>query len=283
MKKALAYSIKPATDISPIGKGYLIYDDQQQLMQNHIGSVYPSLPKNVAQILANDINEIITKDTFLRKGKIREKLSPEEVTHQPNFRLIRQEQERMSFSVCVQNTHMAIENEPDFSIQLDKLIQWDFLYRMSPGPKEKMKQVIASKQAIRWLGKDWKDLQGNYAGSLEEMEELEIPFVSQILIDRLKIELESMNLEEKVAVWFLYEFFERFSITMPILWVKGIIRSVDLENSYYSLSSDSSMEEVQKIRTEEGDFVQRRLSYLKKYLNALKLTLKKQKIPCAGY
>jgi len=154
---------------------------------------------------------------------------------------------------------------------------------MSPDPKEKMKQVIASKEAIRWLGEDWKDLQGNYAGSLEEMEELEIPFVSQILFDRLNTELESMNLEEKVAVWFLYEFFQRFSITMPILWVKGIIRSDNFENSYYALSSDFSLEEVQKIRTEEGDFVQRRLSHLKKYLNAWKSTLKKQKIPCAGY
>ena len=283
MERPPEYTILPILKSVRGEEGFLIITDFQEPMQNHLGKDYAPLPKKIAQILAEDINEILLEDTLLDEVKNQKKINSEEVTPHSNYKLIRQEQERMSFSVCVQNTLLAIENEPDFPVQLEKLIQWDFLYRMSPDPNEKMKQVVASKDAINWLGKDWKDLQGNYAGSLEEMEELEIPFVSQVLIDRLKIELESMNLEEKVAVWFLYEFFQRFSITMSILWVKGIIRGYTLEESYYQFTADFSLEEIKKIRAEEGDLVQRRLSHLKKYLNALKSIKKKQKIPSAGY
>lgn len=279
MEITTAYTILPISKGLGGEGGFLIITDFQEPMQNHLGIDYPPLPKKIAELLVEDINEILLEDTLLEEVKNQKKSNPEEVTLHPNFRFIRQEQERMSFSVCVQNTLLAMENEPDFSVQLDRLIQWDFLYRMSSGPKEKMKQIIAARHAIKWLGKDWKDLQGNYAGSLEEMEELEIPFVSQELIDRLKIELESMNLEEKVAVYFLFEFFQRFSITMSILWVKGIIRGCKVEDSYFVFAADLSPEEIKKIRAEEGNLVQRRLSHLKKYLNAVKSIQKKQKYP----
>jgi hypothetical protein len=142
---------------------------------------------------------------------------------------------------------------------------------MSPGPKEKMEQMEAAHEAIHWLGKDWVDLPGNYARTFEDMEADEIPFVPQSILDRLNTEVATMTKPEQVAVWYLYEFFNRYSITIPILWVKGALSSTCLEESYYVFSSDVSLKSLRLKRKKGENFIQRRLAYLRQYLQAFRL------------
>lgn len=274
MEKPPKYSIFPASEIYPEGKGFLIQDDNLLPIAGH--PEYGDLPasKKVANILVKDINDIILLDAYLDEGDPKKGYTYSEVSKHPKFRDIRKKQEQMSFALSVHRTLKGVQNDPKFRLELEHVIQWDFLYRMSPGPIEKMEQIQATAPAIQWLGKDWVDLPGNYVSTLEEMEADEIPFVPQIILDRLYAEIAGMTLPEQVAVWYLYEFFQRFSITIPILWVKGIVSSVCLEDSYYVLASDFSLKEIRSIRKQEGDFVQKRLGYLRRYLKATRSHMK---------
>lgn len=268
MEKPPKYFISSKSEVFHEKKGYLIYNDNHQIMINHSGMIYPPMSKRLANVLVNDINEILLLDVYLDEGNPKKGFTYSEVNKHFKFREIRNKQELMSFAVCVHNTLIALKDDPNFRLELAPVIQWDFLYRMSPGPTEKMEQMQATAPAIQWLGKDWVDLPGNYAGTTEEMEADEIPFVTQVIIDRLYAEIATMTLPEKVAVWYLYEFFQRFSITIPILWVKGLVSSACLEDSYYVLASDFSLKEIRTIRKQEDDFVQKRLGHLRKYLKA---------------
>jgi hypothetical protein len=207
-------------------------------------------------------------DIYLENEGSSNVLTPKEVRKHPMYSEIRKKQEMQSFAVCVQNTLLAIEDFDQFKLPIHELIQWDLLYRMSPGPIEKMEQIQVVHEAIQWLGTDWIDLPANYTGSIQEMKTEEIPFVPQRIINRLKEELESMNEAEQIAIWYLYEFFQQYSITLPLLWARGVITSPVFEDSYYVLASDFSPDEIRKIRKKEGDFVQQRLKYLRKYLMA---------------
>lgn len=268
MERPPKYFISPKPEIQDGVKGYLIYNDNHHYMQNRLEQGYIPMPKKVANILVKDINEILLRDVYLDEGDPKRGFTYSEVTKHRKFREIRNMQEQMSFAVCVHNTLIAVQDDPNFSLELEQVIHWDMLYRMSPGPVEKMEQIQATAPAINWLGQDWVDLPANYVSTLEEMEADEIPFVPQVILDRLKAEIATMSLSEQVAVWYLYELFQRFSITLPILWVKGIVPSSCLEDSYYVLASDFSLKEIRRVRKEEGNFTQRRLSYLRQYLKA---------------
>jgi|GEM_PF-2953382 len=270
MQDMRRYSVSRNSSKNNSPNNYLIFDGEKQVLKNHLGTTYPPLFNDTAEILVAELNEIIAMDTYLvNKNDTTIALSPEEVINHPNYAEIRKKQEMQSFSVCVHNTLLAIEDFSQFKLPIQELIQWDLLYRMSPGPIEKMEQVHVVFDAIQWLGKDWIDLPANYTGSLEEMTDQEVPFVPANIQQRLQKELLTMSQAEQIAVWYLYEFFQQFSITLPILWVMGIISSTTLEDSYYVLASDFSPLEIRDIRKKEGDFVQRRLEYLRRYLESL--------------
>ena len=271
MEKPPKYNIQPASEKLEGKKGFLIYNDNQLPMSNHQGFHYMALPKGVASVIVKDINEILLLDTYLEEGDRKKAYSYSEVSKHPKFLEIRKKQEMQSFTIGVHNTLMAVVDDPTFGLELEKVIQWDFLYRMSPGPKEKMEQMEAAHEAIHWLGKDWVDLPGNYARTFEDMEADEIPFVPQSILDRLNAEVATMTKPEQVAVWYLYEFFNRFSITIPILWVKGALSSTCLEESYYVFSSDVSLKSLRLKRKKGENFIQRRLAYLRQYLQAFRL------------
>ena len=266
MEKPPIYSISPVSETSGKEKGFMILTDRLEPMQNHLGRAYLPLSQKLAELLVKDINEILPLKFQLEEKKPKSILSYEEVLTHPRFLEIRKAQEKMSIAICVHNTLLEVREDSNFRLELHPVIQWDFLYRMSPGPKEKMEQMQAAAEAIEWLESDWVDLPANYANSVEEMEADEVPFVPQVILDRLHKELVTMSLEELVAVWFLYDFFHRFSITLPILWVKGFISGATLEDSYYLMASGFSPKEIRKFRKEDGDFLQRRLGFLREYL-----------------
>jgi hypothetical protein len=252
--------------ITQVENGFFLLDDLSNPIKTHLGSDYPPLPFGILKILAEDINEIIVNKAYGSQGKKRKAKLQDEVLVNPGRSKIRKDQESMSFSLCVENTLIEMGVEKDIELPLQYLIQWDMLYRMSPDPHAKMDQMSACEQAISYLGKDWKDLPANYCQDLQQMNEEKVPFVAEGLIGRLTHLMEDMVPAEKVAVWFLYEFFQRYSITIPLLWVKGLVDSENMEDSFYTLASDFSENEIKKMKKEEGDFVQRRLKYLREYL-----------------
>ncbi len=268
MEKPPKYSVIPAAEISKERKGFVIRNDSFLPILGL--SIFGDAPisKKQANILVKDINEIILLDAYLDEGDPKKGYTYSEVSKHPKFKEIREKQEQMSFALSVHRTLWAVQNDPKFRLELEYVIHWDMLYRMSPGPIEKMEQIQASAPAINWLGKHWVDLPANYVSTIEDMEAEEIPFVPRVILDLLKDEIASMSLPEQVAVWYLYELFQRFSITLPILWVNGLISSACLEDSYYVSTSDFSLKEIRRIRKEEGGFVQKRLSYLRQYLKA---------------
>ena len=156
MEKPQKYNIQPASEMLEGKKGFLIYNDHQLLMSNHQGVEYKALPKRVADVIVEDINEIILLDTYLEEGDAKKAYTYSEVSKHPKFLEIRKKQERKSFAVSVHNTLMEVEDDPTFGLELEKVIQWDFLYRMSPGPKEKMERwTRLMKRSTGWEKTGW--------------------------------------------------------------------------------------------------------------------------------
>ncbi|MCH6198611.1 hypothetical protein MMU07_03400 [Aquiflexum sp. LQ15W] len=270
MDKTTAFRLPRYTldkDWDGTGRFYIL-NDNCLLMLRSDGDPFPPYPKEAAEILLEDINEILSQKVFINEGEKQRALTPKEVSRHVKFRIIRQEQQLMSF--CVRLEEMIANPEPETEkiadLKLEERIQWDLLYRMSPDPHVKMDQLQACYEAIHWLGADWKDLMANYASDMEEMREMDIPFVAASLTQRLQQEVDSMTLPEKLAVAFLYGFFHGFSITIPILWVRGKISVDAFEDACNSLLMEFSQEELIKMKNEGGDFVSKRLAFLKRFL-----------------
>lgn len=268
--KAPQYGLQK--DWEGLGRFYII-NDNSLLMITASDGCFPHYPIEVALVITEDINDILLQDVFLEEGERNKALKPIEVSRHPKFAKIRQEQQMMSFCIAIEKIiiEKAQKNIIDFNLEVAPDIHWDLLYRMSSDPHAKMDQIQTCKESITWLGDDWKDLIANYAQSVEEMKKINVPFVREKLILRLQRLIDEMTPLERITVSFLYQFFQQYSITIPVLWVKGLISGDELENAYYALASDFSFEEILKMKNEENDFVQKRLDYLKRYLEEKKL------------
>ena len=91
----------------------------------------------------------------------------------------------------------------------------------------------------------------------------------------------SMDISKRVAVNILYNFFEYFSITIPILWVNGKITDEDFISSYWALEFGVDISEMDEEDYEQPRFLMNRLLYLKTILWGY--DWKDQTLPCIDF
>lgn len=187
---------------------FLVLENTKPLL-NHIEKPLPAFSKEIAELLASDLNEVFDF------GK-----------DQLNF----------SFVYCGLSTMYQDLEKFEPSVDVAKWIQWDQVYRLSPGPPHNILQHNAIAPLMKFLEGDWQDLQLNYAQSLEEMEEMEVPFVSKKIIGKIDTLYKSFNSFELFSVELLNQFYNSSNISFPILWVSGNMSSYELQynSSFFS-------------------------------------------------
>lgn len=240
--KTLYYSRKELTQDC-----YQILDSDQGVIMTHMNTPFPELSKESSQILLDDLNAIYNyneKFHMLGGG------SDEEL--------------RQSFGYCVLSTVEAYSKNDMFpELDITDQIQWDRLFRLSPGPPHLLSQLRATEQAREFLGKHWVDLPLNYSGSIEEMETDEVEFVPEETVNTIVKLVEAMNPEELIMVNVLYNFFDYFSITLSVLWVSGKIGDDEFIAAYWAFHHDENLYELNESDYEYPRFLINRLEYLR--------------------
>ncbi len=177
---------------------YLVMFDDEVIL-NHQGNPFPALSETIAKYLCDDLNEV--------------------------------NQERESFSYCVLSTMMEAPTE--YELDIDELLQWDRVFRLSPAPPALPLELSILKEIKPHLNAEWVNLSLNYGQSIEEMTEMKVDFVPDEIIKELNGLVENMNSAERFMSKLLYVFMGYFSMTLPIFWVTKKIENDDLLKAFW--------------------------------------------------
>jgi hypothetical protein len=196
----------------------------------HCDSNYPPLSQHTALLLCDDINEVHTKNA--------DEISSDEI-HESLLKsmcdLYLGDELRESLGYCLLSTFIerkSSENTELYTLQIEPVIHWDRLFRLSPQPEHQIYEAAIVTQIKSSIYSSWADLPHNYCSSAEEMEHEGIDFINQEIIKELTEITSDFDQLDIFCVDLLFQFTEQFSITLPILWVAGKISNEDFVNIF---------------------------------------------------
>lgn len=214
--------------------------DQNLPLRSHLNQSFPYFPKTIAERLCKDLNEIFSA------GKI----------------LLTE-----SFIYCELSTFLSEASTPyKVPLKLETYLQWDQAYRLAPGPPHAIYQYQSILPLVNFLDGDWRNLPLNYCSSFEQMGIEEVSMVSKVIIDKMQMLYNDFNEIERFAVILLFEFYQRISISMPILWVANKMNSIDLQGHAIPFQNDKMKTRLSPKQKLEMTFVQLRLSNFRQFL-----------------
>lgn len=247
-------------------------------LKNHNGKPYPILSENISRNLIGDLNAICDIRYKTDEGS---KVS-EEAPYNNVLTRISEQELRESFAFCLLSTLMEYEEQQmDLELEFEDQMQWDRLFRLNVSSDTGSLELNKTQKARDFFTGKWKNFGLNYSQSLEEMNANEVEFVSDVIIQDVKKMVDSLTISKKVAVNILYNFFEYFSIVIPILWVSGEINDDDFISSYWALEFGADIAELNEVEYEKARFLMNRLLYLKTILWGY--DSKDQTLPCVNF
>jgi hypothetical protein len=247
-------------------------------LKNHNGKPFPKLSENISRNLIGDLNGICENRYEIDEAT---EVSEDKLMNDVLLRISEQEL-RESFTYCLLSTLMEYEEQQmDLELEFEDQMQWDRLFRLNVSSDTGSLELKKTQKARDFFNGKWKNFGLNYYQSLEEMHENEVEFISDEIIQDIKKIVDSMTISKKVAVNILYNFFEYFSISIPILWVNGEINEDDFISSYWALEFGVDISEMDEEDYEQPRFLMNRLLYLKTILWGY--DWKDQTLPCIDF
>ena len=250
----------------------------KSVLKNHNDIPFPYLSENISRNLISDLNAIATK--YYKLPEYNEEI--EKVTFNNLVATISGEELRQSFGYCLLSSLIEYQNENiGFELEIVNQIQWDRLFRLNSSSRLIILELNATKKARDFLDCGLVNFGLNYCHSIEEMKENGVQFVSEDIVNRINNLVDVMQFSHKIAVDILYNFFDYFSISIPILWMSGKINDEDFIAAYYALQFGVAIYEVDEAAYEEPRFLMNRLLFLKTIL--LGYQWKDQSLPGVNY
>jgi hypothetical protein len=247
-------------------------------LKNHNGKPFPILSENISRNLIGDLNAICEIRYKPEEGIE----DSEEALYNSVLTRISEQELRESFAYCLLSSLIEYEEqEMDVELEFEDQMQWDRLFRLNVESNTGILELNKTLKARKYFDGKWKNFGLNYAQSLEEMKENEVEFVTYEIIQDIKAMVDSMDISKRLAVNILYNYFEYFSITMPILWVCGKITDEDFISSYWALQFGTDIAELNEVDYDEPRFLMNRLLYLKCILWGY--DWKDQSLPCVNF
>jgi len=243
---------------------------------NHSGKTYPPLSENISRNLIGDLNHIAERYDDKKAPETKEEVYGNIIDRLSGIDL------HQSFSYCLISSLMEYEEQQmDAQLDVDSQIQWDRLFRMNAPENGGELELNSTKKARVVFEGKWKNFGLNYAQSIEDMEENGAEMVSEDIVTEITGMVVSLHISKIVAVDILYNFFDHFSITIPILWVSGKINDEDFISSYYALNYGIAIDDLDEEAYEEPRFLMNRLLHLKTIIWGYQW--KDQSLPCVNY
>ena len=183
--------------------GYLIIDtlDGNAVIMNHQNTMYPVLPKAIANMLVDDLN------LFNRSLDD-------------------------SLVYCAISTLIALRDvEFRFEANCDTAIQWDGAYRIDPNPEISVQQRASIAKLRALLGSNYVDLPLNYSPDKKDMLENDVEFVPETIEAYFNNLISEFNQAELFAIDLLNQLYNGRNYSMSALWVAGKITNEELVKS----------------------------------------------------
>jgi hypothetical protein len=259
------------------GNLYEVLGTDGNTLKNHNDRPYPVLSDNISKILIEDLNTINAKNS----AYISQNNSEEDAFMEIALHNISNQELNESLGYCLISTLLEFQPEQSFKLDLEKLIQWDRLFRFNPGPPLLPLEYKNTQRIREHLGDYWVNLPLNYSDSLEDMAKNTSSFVPKETINEVSLLINKMSKAELVAVHILFNLFSEFSITIPVLWVSGKIGDEDFITSFYALENGIDIYEMTTEEYEMPRFEMNRLLYLKPIIHGY--MNKDQTLPYVNY
>ena len=173
-----------------------------------------------------------------------------------------------SLVFCLLST-FSIEESPNFQLYLDTDLQWDAAYRLSDDDEiaELQHQSIAG--ITKRLKDNYVSLPINPSSTIEEMQQADIEFVPDNILEFWKEFTADFNQYQIYVVELLQSIFGGIHLSMILLWVKGKVSGEDVMKSSLFLSCyKEDLESPKFSKQERAD-----IEYFSKRLAALRETL----------
>lgn len=256
---------------------YELLGSDGKTLQNHNNKPFPLLSENISKNLTGDLNDINNKNReLIFKSNNEEDALMEMTLHNlSNLEL------KESLGYCLISSLMEYE-DANASAELEYVaqIQRDRLFRFNPGPPLIQLEYKNTERIRKYFGDKWVNLPLNYSNSIEEMQENDFSFVPEDTINEISLLVEQMSMAQKVTVNILYNLYDYFSITIPILWVAGKISDEDFITASYALNNSVDIYELDEEEYEKPRFEMNRLLYLKTILYGY--LWKDETLPCVN-
>jgi hypothetical protein len=233
----------------------------------HMDNPYPLLPIDIAEVLCEDLNEINARNTKRSKRYKRMEFAIEQM-HNEFFgnELIE------SFTYCVLSTIIErnkSEIQEEIKVTLFPIIHWDRLFRITPQPPSFQNEIAVVELIKPLFASEWKDLPLNYAANFEEIEGNGYGLVGEDLIMELNSMMNEFDDIDNFVVDLLYQYIDRVSITIPILWVAGKISDELFVDAFRVFSFEQNiMPDSKKLKEQRQYFIQR-MQYLRSIIDKI--------------
>ena len=217
----------------------VVIDVNGNPLKTHLKTAFIPMPTKVVHQLVEDINELPISA---------------ELTE--------------SLVFCLLST-FSIEESPNFQLYLDTDLQWDAAYRLSDDDEiaELQHQSIAG--ITKRLKDNYVSLPINPSSTVEEMQQADIEFVPDNILEFWKEFTADFNQYQIYVVELLQSIFGGIHLSMILLWVKGKVSGEDVMKSSLFLSCyKEDLESPKFSKQERAD-----IEYFSKRLAALRETL----------
>jgi hypothetical protein len=173
-----------------------------------------------------------------------------------------------SLVFCLLST-FSIEESPNFQLYLDTDLQWDAAYRLSDDDEIANLQHQSIAGITKRLKDNYVSLPINPSSTIEEMQQADIEFVPDNILEFWKEFTADFNQYQIYVVELLQSIFGGIHLSMILLWVKGKVSGEDVMKSSLFLSCyKEDLESPKFSKQERAD-----IEYFSKRLAALRETL----------
>jgi hypothetical protein len=217
----------------------VVIDVNGNPLKTHLKTAFIPMPTKVVHQLVEDINELPISA---------------ELTE--------------SLVFCLLST-FSIEESPNFQLYLDTDLQWDAAYRLSDDDEIADLQHQSIAGITKRLKDNYVSLPINPSSTIEEMQQADIEFVPDNILEFWKEFTADFNQYQIYVVELLQSIFGGIHLSMILLWVKGKVSGEDVMKSSLFLSCyKEDLESPKFSKQERAD-----IEYFSKRLAALRETL----------
>lgn len=217
----------------------VVIDVNGNPLKTHLKTAFIPMPTKVVHQLVEDINELPISA---------------ELTE--------------SLVFCLLST-FSIEESPNFQLYLDTDLQWDAAYRLSDDDEIADLQHQSIAGVTKRLKDNYVSLPINPSSTVEEMQQADIEFVPDNILEFWKEFTADFNQYQIYVVELLQSIFGGIHLSMILLWVKGKVSGEDVMKSSLFLSCyKEDLESPKFSKQERAD-----IEYFSKRLAALRETL----------